>query len=121
MKKEKKFDAQKIYVMLPSESDDIKAYQTHLKRQGVSRKNVHLVVDYCIQIGDFNQALDLIYRYRVKGYTLTQSSVKKEYKFKPKQFEQLAVLEVKNPHYSTSAPMRLYLKSQVETIASPPK
>ena len=44
----------------------------------------------------------------------------REYKLKPKDLEKLKYYEEKNPYFTTAAPMRRYLLSQVQALAGKP-
>jgi hypothetical protein len=80
----------------------------------INRTNVNIFVENYIEHLRYVEALDLVSRFKLSGYTVTKTTVKKTYKLKDADIAQLVSIEVKNPHYSTSAPMVLYLKYQVE-------
>ena len=61
-------------------------------------------------------ALDLISSRYLKGLTVTKSTLKKIYGLKPKQIELLNFIEVENPYYKCSPPMKLYLIGEAEYI-----
>ena len=61
-------------------------------------------------------ALELVRIKHLVGFTITKSTLKTLYGLKPKQIDLLNFLEVKNPHYKCSPPMKLYLIGEVEYI-----
>ena len=77
----------------------------------ITRKNVDGYVDQLLDQKKYTEALDLIGRFRVKGYTITQTSMRKivSQKFQ----DGLVYREIKNPIYATAAPMKLYLLRQI--------
>ena len=64
----------------------------------------------------FIEILSLLDKYMIAGYTCTKSTLKSEFGLKPKQIEMLYYSEVENPYYSSAAPMKLYLISQIKLL-----
>ena len=61
----------------------------------------------------YRKALQIIYKYKVGGYTVTKTRLKNEYKLSSVQIKKLNYIEVTNPHYKTSSPMKLYLIKEI--------
>jgi hypothetical protein len=75
-------------------------------------------IDGHLALGEYVHALALISQFKVRGYTVTHSTAKKEYKLKERQLKYMQFAEVQNPHYKTGAPMKLYLIRQLKKFIS---
>jgi len=64
----------------------------------------------------FHEALELAGRSQLRGYLITQTTVIERYKTSKKKLEQVHCREVKNPHFSKAASMKLYLIAEIESI-----
>jgi hypothetical protein len=62
----------------------------------------------------YRKALEIIEKLKLRGYTVTRSRLKEEYKLLPAEIEKLNYIEVDNPHYKKSGAMRLYLINEIE-------
>ena len=87
------------------------------KVEKMTRKNVRKFIDERLDLKMYDEALDLIRRFRVKEYTVTRTTAKKDHKLPEKVIDKLHSFEVKNPHYSCAAPMKLYLKAEIEQFS----
>lgn len=71
----------------------------------------------------YDAALDVIHRYRIKDETVTQTTLKKDYKLSDDEISNLHYLNVKNPYYSSASPMKLFLHKEVKEyllVRTPP-
>jgi hypothetical protein len=84
----------------------------------ITKKNVHQFIEAAINEMEYGEALELVGRFKVSGFTATYTTLKKKYKLSENQIESLEFREVKNPRYSTASPMRMYLIKQVKLIQS---
>ena len=80
----------------------------------ITRKTVREEISRLTSLGQFDEALNLVLRFKVKGFTITHSTIKRDYKLPNNLIENLSFRAVKNPHYSSAAPMKLYLTCQVQ-------
>jgi len=75
--------------------------------------NVRSFLDEKLMIGDFKLCLELIYRYKLKGFTVTISNLRGKLKLTDKEIENLNYLQVDNPYYKCAYPMKLYLIEEI--------
>jgi len=71
------------------------------------------VFDEKIKTGNYQFCLELVYRYKLKGFTVTASNLKKKLKLTDNEIEKLNYLEVDNPYYKCTNPMKLYLIEEI--------
>lgn len=64
----------------------------------------------------FTEALELAGRSRLKGYLITQTRAIQLYKTSKVKLDAVQCREVKNPHFSKAASMKLYLIAEIESI-----
>lgn len=79
----------------------------------LTRKTAPCHIDNLLDKKDYVKALDIVRRYRTKGYTITRTTAIKEHNLNIEQLSKLNSLEVRNPHFSTASPMVLYLKQEI--------
>lgn len=82
----------------------------------ITMKNSSSYIEEAIQKKDYDTAFALLRRFRQKGFSITLSGLKKQYKLTKEEIDQLPYSSVKNPHYATAQPMRLYLIAQIEEL-----
>lgn len=84
------------------------------KKEKITSVNVCEYIDRAIMNSKYDEALDLVRRFRVSGYTMTGSRIKKEFGIRNNDISLLSYYEAKNPHYVCAGPMKLYLIAQVK-------
>lgn len=92
--------------------------------------DIKLVKKQCGLVSTLKQKINGVYCYPVnhsvitalirygKGGLITATSAKQDFKLKEKDLEKLICTEVKNPHYSSAKPMRLYYRDEVTLQAT---
>lgn len=82
----------------------------------ITKKNVKEKIIELENQSKYALALELARRYKPKDVTVTKSTLKKDYRLKNAEIEQMSFLAVKNPRFQSAAPMKLYLKSEAKKI-----
>jgi hypothetical protein len=82
----------------------------------INRKNAKdFIKKYCNK-KDFNKALEIASRFKVRDVTITLNRAIKEYKLSKKQIENLNYVEADNPYYKKAGAMKLCLISEVQNL-----
>lgn len=82
----------------------------------ITKENVKEKIIELENQSKYTLALELVRRYKPKDVTVTKGTLKKEYGLKNTEIEKMTFLKVDNPHFSSAAPMKLYLKSEAKKI-----
>ncbi len=76
------------------------------------------MTDELIKRKDFTKALELAGRSRLSGYLITRTTVIQKYNTSKVKLRNVQFREVKNPHFSSAASMKLYLIAEIESLFS---
>lgn len=79
----------------------------------INKKNVSDYIQNHIDNKDFSEALNLVSRFKVSGWTITKSRAINEYGISKKSIEGLNHVLVANPYYRKAGDMKLYLIAEV--------
>lgn len=82
----------------------------------INKKNILQHIETLSKEKKWKESLDLVKRFKVIEVTMTKSRIMSECKVSQKDIEQLNFIEVSNPYYSVSAPMKLFLIAEVNHI-----
>jgi len=74
---------------------------------------VSAILEEKINSKDYEFCLELVYRYKLKGYTVTNATLKRTWAISPYEIEHLNYLEVTNPFFKCAKPMKLYLIDEI--------
>lgn len=72
------------------------------------------LVEKQLKVRRYDNALEIIIKYRLKNYTITKSRAKSEYNLKDKDFKVLSYAAVDNPYYKCAPKMKLYLIQELK-------
>jgi len=70
------------------------------------------MINKAIRDGQFIKVLDLVKLHKLKGYTCTQSTLKKKLSLDQDDIDKLNYVSVVNPRYRNAGHIKLYLKAQ---------
>ena len=79
----------------------------------INKKNVSEHIQNYIDNKDFFEALSLVSRFKVSGWTITKSRAINEYGISKESIENLNHVLVANPYYRKAGDMKLYLIAEV--------
>jgi hypothetical protein len=83
----------------------------------VNRNNAQITIDLYLRNKQYNQVIDIAYRFKLKGYLVNLWSLKNFYKLPDVEIEILSFIQVKDFKSKIKGNwMRLYSLHQVESI-----
>lgn len=73
-------------------------------------------IDIFLSNHQYDEAIKMLSKHRISGYTMTYSSVKKKYNVSKKKLlaENVLYIELRNPYYACASPMKCYLIHDLE-------